>query len=60
MYSVYIKIDDSLPWIELDEEFHTKAEAKRAIKEKLGRAKIKISGIPKLEKQIKIRIAPRY
>ena len=53
MYSAWIKIDDSLPWIELEEAFRTKAEAQKAVKERLSKVKIKIAKLPKQEKQIK-------
>ncbi len=53
MYSAWIKIDESLPWIELEEAFQTKAEAQKAVKEILNRARIKISKLPKQEKRIK-------
>ena len=55
MYSAWIKIDDSLPWIELEKAFQTKAEAQRAVKEILGKTKIKISKLPKQEKRLKLR-----
>jgi hypothetical protein len=51
VYSAWIKIDESLPWIELEEAFQTKAEAQRAVKEILSRARIKISKLPKQEKR---------
>ncbi len=60
MYSVCIKIDDGLPWIELDEEFQTKTEAREAVKEKLSRAKIKISESPQQRKQVKVRITAHH
>jgi hypothetical protein len=47
MYSAWIKIDDSLPWIELEEAFQTKAEAQKAVKERLSKVKIKISKLSK-------------
>lgn len=53
MYSAWIKIDDSLPWIELEEAFQTKAEAQKAVKEILCKTKIKISKLPKQEKSAK-------
>jgi len=46
MYSAWIKIDDSLPWIELEEAFQTKAEAQKAVKEILSKARIKIAKLP--------------
>jgi hypothetical protein len=53
MYSAWVKIDESLPWIELEEAFQTKAEAQKAVKEILNRARIKIAKLPKQEKRIK-------
>ena len=55
MYSAWIKLDDSLPWIELEEAFQTKAEAQKAVEEVLNKAKIKISKLPKQEKRAKKR-----
>jgi len=45
-YTAWIKIDDSLPWIELRETFQTKTEAQESAKEKLNSVKIKIVRIP--------------
>ena len=41
-YTTWIKIDESLPWIELKETFQTKTEAKVSAKEKLSAVRIKI------------------
>jgi len=60
MYSAWIKIDDSLPWIELEEAFQTKAEAQKAVREILSKVKIKISKLPKKENQIKATIRVRH
>ena len=46
-YTAWIKIDDSLPWIELRETFLTKIEAQESAKEKMNAVKIKIVKIPK-------------
>ena len=53
MYSAWIKLDESLPWIELEDAFQTKAEAQKAVEEVLNKAKIKISKLPKQEKKRK-------
>ena len=53
MYSAWIKLDESLPWIELEEAFRTKAEAQKAVQEVLSKAKIKISKLPKRAKRLK-------
>jgi len=47
MYSAWIKIDDNLPWIELEGAFQTKAEAQKAVKERRNKVKIKIVKISK-------------
>ena len=60
MYSAWIKIDDSLPWIELEEAFQTKAEAQKAVKEILSRIKIKISKLPKQETKVKATVRVRH
>jgi hypothetical protein len=52
MYSAWIKIDDNLPWIELEGVFQTKAEAQKAAKERRSKVKIKIVEMSKQEKQI--------
>jgi hypothetical protein len=59
MYSAWIKLDESLPWIELEEAFQTKAEAQKAVKEILSKAKIKIAKLPK-EKHVKAAIRLRH
>jgi hypothetical protein len=41
-YTAWIKIDDSLPWIELKETFQTKSEAQESLREKLSAVRIKI------------------
>jgi hypothetical protein len=46
MYAAWIKIDDSLPWIELRETFQTKTEANEATRKKLKTVKIKIVKTP--------------
>jgi hypothetical protein len=40
MYSAWIKIDESLPWIELEEVFITKAKAQKAAKRMLTKPKL--------------------
>ena len=56
MYSAWIKIDDSLPWIELKEVFQTKTEAQEAIKEKLSKVKIQVVEVPRRKNTIKASI----
>ncbi|MEM3442493.1 MAG: hypothetical protein QW667_06055 [Candidatus Bathyarchaeia archaeon] len=42
MYVVWIRIDETLPWIELKGEYQTRKAAKKAAKEFLKSAKVKI------------------
>lgn len=60
MYSAWIKIDDSLPWIELKEAFQTKTEAQEVIKEKLNKVRIKIVEMPPRKKPIKASITVKH
>jgi hypothetical protein len=60
MYSAWVKIDDSLPWIELKEAFQTKTEAQEAIKEKLSKVKIKIVEMPQRKNPIKAPITVKH
>jgi hypothetical protein len=41
-YGVWIQIDKTLPWIELEETYRTKNEAVVAAKQKLNAMKIKV------------------
>lgn len=45
-YTAWIRIDHSLPWIELTGAYQTKTEAQSSAKEKLNCAKIKIVKLP--------------
>jgi hypothetical protein len=60
MYSAWVKIDDSVPWIELKEIFQTKTEAQEAIKEKLSKVKIKIVLMPPRKSTIKKSITVKH
>ncbi|MEM2971575.1 MAG: hypothetical protein QW270_04035 [Candidatus Bathyarchaeia archaeon] len=42
MYTVCVKVDETLPWIELKGEYQTRKEAKEAAKKFLNSVKIKI------------------
>lgn len=46
-YAVWIKIDETLPWIELKGIFKTKKEARKAAKEILDRVQLRIVEFPK-------------
>ena len=48
-YSVWIKVDDALPWFELSESYRTKNEAQTGAKQKLGAARVKVVDMSTLE-----------
>ena len=53
LYVVWIKIDETLPWIELKGEYQTRREAKEAANEFLNVVKIKIMEIPEKRSPMK-------
>jgi len=53
LYAVWIKIDETLPWIELKGKYKTKIEAKKAVEENLNRVEIRIVEMPEKKRQIK-------
>jgi len=53
LYAVWIKIDETLPWIELKGEHQTRREAKKAANEFLNLVKIKIVEIPERRSPMK-------
>jgi hypothetical protein len=60
MYSAWVKIDDSLPWIELKEAFQNKTEAQEAIRRKLSKVKIKIVEMPRRKNTTKASITVKH
>ncbi len=50
MYTAWIKIDETLPWIEINKDYATKKEAKKAAKKVLNNAKIRIAKVSRKEK----------
>jgi hypothetical protein len=42
LYAIWIKINETLPWIELENEYQTRVEARKEAKKILNHAKIKI------------------
>ena len=46
LYAVWLKIDETLPWIELKGKYETRREAKKAAKEILNHAEMRIIEIP--------------
>jgi len=53
LYTVWIKIDETLPWIELKGEYETRREARKRANEFLSSAKTKIVEIPEKKRPMK-------
>lgn len=53
LYTVWIKIDETLPWIELKGKYNTKREAKKAARDTLDRVGIKVIEMPEKKRRAK-------
>ena len=53
LYAVWIKIDETLPWIELKGKYRTKREAKRAARDTLDRVEIRVVEMPAKKRIVK-------
>jgi hypothetical protein len=53
MYAVWIKIDETLPWIELKGKYRTKREAKKAARDTLDRVEIRVVEMPEKKTLVK-------
>jgi hypothetical protein len=54
MYTVWIRADHTLPWIELKGEYETKSKARRAAQTALGKVEVKIVNFPEKTKTVKV------
>ena len=54
MHAVWIKIDETLPWIELKGTYETRREAKEAAKNCLYKTQMKIVAMPEKSRQLKV------
>lgn len=53
LYNVLVKIDESLPWIELKGEYVTRKEAREAAQRAFGKIVFKFVNVPDERKAIK-------
>jgi hypothetical protein len=53
LHIIWIKIDESLPWIELKGTYEARKDAKEAAKNYLYRTQVKIVAIPEKTKELK-------
>ena len=57
VYTVWIKINETLPWIELENEYQTRVEARKEVEKILKNAKIRIVSEQKKAKRVKVLVA---
>jgi hypothetical protein len=53
VYAVWIKVDETLPWIELKRTYQTRKEARKAAQDFLNSMQIRIVTMPEIEKKVK-------
>lgn len=53
MYAVWIKVDETLPWIELKGKYRNKREAKKAARDVLDRVEIRVVEMPEKKRIVK-------
>jgi len=53
LYAIWVKIDDTLPWIELKGTYQTRGEARKAAEETLNNARIKLAKVAETGKRVK-------
>lgn len=53
LYAVWVKIDETLPWIELKGKYKTGREAKKAAREILDHAEMRIVEMPEQRRRMK-------
>jgi ribosomal protein S11 len=59
MYCVMVKIEESLPWIELKGEYATRTEARQAAQRVMQRIGMKIASIPDEKRPMKALVTVR-
>jgi hypothetical protein len=57
LYAVWIRVDETLPWIELKGVYQTRKEAREAAKEFLSKINVKIVKAEKERRQMKAVVA---
>jgi len=53
LYAVWIKIDETLPWIELKGKYRTKREAKKTARNVLDHVEIRVVEMPEKKRIVK-------
>jgi hypothetical protein len=53
LYAVLVKIDETLPWVELKRTYQTRKEAKKAAEDFRNSLQMKIMAIPEKSRSVK-------
>jgi len=53
LYAIWVKIDETLPWIELSGTYQTEKEARKIARELLSKIRVKVVKVEKERKQMK-------
>ncbi|MEM3769617.1 MAG: hypothetical protein QXG76_00330 [Candidatus Bathyarchaeia archaeon] len=53
MYAIWVKIDETMPWIELSGTYQTREEAKRMARELLSKTRVRIVKVERERRQMK-------
>jgi len=53
LYAIWVKIDETLPWIELSGTYQTREEARRMAKTLLKKIRVKVVMVEKERRQMK-------
>ena len=53
MYTVLIRVDETLPWIELKGEYETRKEAQRAAAEAVEKIAVMVMNVPQERRPLK-------
>jgi len=53
LYAIWVKVDETLPWIELSGTYQTKEEARKMVRELLSKIKVKIVKVEKERRKMK-------
>jgi hypothetical protein len=53
LYAIWVKIDETLPWIELSGTYQTEKEARKIARELLSKIRVKVVKVEKERRQMK-------
>jgi len=53
LYAIWVKIDETMPWIELSGTYQTREEARKVANELLSKMRIKIVKVEEKRRQMK-------